>query len=248
MTSKIENQTAFVTGSNRGIGRAIAEALLQRGSSKVYAAARDTDSLSDLVARYPNRVVPVPLDVTDPEQVKAAAATAHDASIVINNAGALGSGTLLEGDLAEFRREFEVNYWGPLYVARAFANSLARNGGGTFVTISSVAGLANFPVIPSYSDSKAAAHSLIAGTRFELGRNGTKVIGVYPGPVDTDMTKGMEMEKVSPASVAEHILDGIENGIEDIFPDPFALTYAAPYEAGHKTLERRTVEMLSQPA
>lgn len=248
MTSKIQNQSAFVTGSNRGIGRALVEALLARGAAKVYAAARDTDSLAGLVSQHPDRVVPVALDVTDPQQVAAAADIAQDASIVINNAGVLAGGDLVTGDLEGFRSEFEVNYWGPLYVTRAFAPVLGRNGGGSLVTISSVAGLSNFPVIPSYSDSKAAAHSLIVGTRFALAAQGTTVIGVYPGPVDTEMAKGMEMPKATPASVAETILDGIENGTEDILPDAFAENYQGPYEAGQKTLERRITEMLSEPA
>lgn len=248
MASKIENQTAIVTGANRGIGRAIVDALLARGASKVYAAARNTDSLSDLVATHPNRVVPVQLDVTDQGQVSAAAEVAADASIVINNAGVLKGEPLLDGNLESARQEFEVNYWGPLYVTRAFAPILKANGGGTLLTISSVAGLSSFPVLPAYSDSKAAAHSLISGARFTLAEQGTTVIGVYPGPVDTDMAKGIEMEKASPASVAGKILDGIEDGTEDIFTDSMAEGYAAPYAAGQKTLERHVSEMLTQPA
>lgn len=248
MKTNIENQTAFVTGSNRGIGRAIVEGLLQRGVAKVYAAARNTDTLSQLVAENPDRVIPVELDVTNEAQVNAAAKTAESASIVINNAGNLGDAPLFDGELSEFRKEFEVNYWGPLFVTRAFAPVLKANGGGTLVTISSVAGLSSFPVLPTYSDSKAAVHSLIVGTRFTLAEQGTTVIGVYPGPVDTEMAKNIEMEKASPESVASKILDGIENGTEDIFPDSMSESYTAPYEAGQKTLERNVTEMLTQPA
>lgn len=248
MKTNIENQTAFVTGSNRGIGHAIVEGLLQRGVAKVYAAARNTDTLAQLVAENLDRVIPVELDVTNEAQVNAAAKTAENASIVINNAGSLGDAPLLDGDLSEFRKEFEVNYWGPLFVTRAFAPVLKANGGGTLVTISSVAGLSSFPVLPTYSDSKAAVHSLIVGARFTLAEQGTTVIGVYPGPVDTEMAKNIEMEKASPESVAAKILDGIENGTEDIFPDPMSEGYAAPYEAGQKTLERNVTEMLTQPA
>lgn len=248
MTTEIENQTAFVTGSNRGIGRAIVESLLDRGISKVYAAARNTRQLDELVAKYGDRVTPVELDVTNPDQVSAAAALASDASIVVNNAGLLLGENLFEGDIASFRKEFEVNYWGTLYMTRAFAPVLKNNGGGTIVNLSSVAGLSSFPVLPTYSDSKAASHSLTTGTRFLLTDQGTTVIGVYPGPVDTEMGKSVEMEKATPEYVANKIVDAIANGTEDVFPDPMSEGYASPFEAGHKALERATTEMLTQPA
>lgn len=248
MTTKIDNAVALVTGSNRGIGRALVAELVRRGARKVYVAARNLDSLQPLVAELGDRVIPLALDVTDPDQAAAAAVLAADANLVINNAGALGAADLFTGDLAGARREFEVNYWGVLHVTRAFAPVLKSNGGGTLVNVSSVAGLSNFPAIPTYSDSKAASHSLTSGSRLLLAAQGTRVVGVYPGPVDTDMAKGVELEKASPASVATAILDGIESGAEDIFPDSFAQNYAAPYEAGQKTLERRMAEMLQQPA
>lgn len=248
MSTKIQNSVALVTGSNRGIGRALVAELVRRGARKVYAAARNVESLQPLVEELGESVVPVALDVTVPEQVAAAAALAADASLVINNAGALGGSDLFTGDLSGARLEFEVNYWGVLHVTRAFAPVLKSNGGGVLVNVSSVAGLSNFPAIPSYSDSKAASHSLTSGSRLLLAGQGTRVMGVYPGPVDTEMAKGIEMEKATPASVAAAILDGVESGAEDVFPDPFAENYAAPYEAGQKLLERRIAEMLQQPA
>lgn len=248
MTTQIKNQTALVTGSNRGIGRAIVETLLDQGASKVYAAARNTAQLDELVAKYGDRIVPVELDVTNPEQVSAAATIASDASIVVNNAGFLDGKNLFDGDIENFRKEFEVNYWGPLHMARAFAPVLKNNGGGTIVNTSSVAGLSSFPILTSYSDSKAANHSLTTATRFLLADQGTTVIGVYPGPVDTEMAKDISMEKASPESVAVKIVDAIANGTEDVFPDAMSEGYAGPFEAGHKTLERVTTEMLTQPA
>ena len=244
MTFKIENKTALVTGSNRGIGRAFVEALLARGIAKVYATARNTASLKDLAAKHGNRIVPIALDVTDEEQVAQIAEQAGDVSILFNNAGYLSAFDIFRDDLAPARQEFEVNYWGAFHMTRAFAPILKSNGGGAMVNMSSIAGLTNFPLFPTYSDSKAALHSLTAATRFLLADQGTLVVGVYPGPVDTDMAKVIDMEKAAPGSVANTILDGVESGQTDIFPDVMSQNYAAPFDAGHKELERRTTEML----
>lgn len=248
MSLTIENQIALVTGSNRGIGRAIVEELLSRGAKKIYAAARNTDTLSELVAQYPDQIVPVALDVTDPQQITAAAEKAPDATLLINNAGYLANNDLVTGDMKVIRDEFEINYFGPLELTRAFAPILGKNGGGAIINISSVAGLSNFPAIPSYSDSKAAVHSLTSASRLLLASQGTHVLGVYPGPVDTEMAAQFEIEKATPQSVAAKIVDGLEQGQEDIFPDTFAENYRAPYEAGQKTLEKNIAESLQQPA
>lgn len=248
MNTPFETETALVTGANRGIGHAIAHELLARGVKKLYAAARNPATLAPLVAAFPGRVVTVTLDVTDPAQVAAAAESAQDVTIVVNNAGYLGAEDMLTGEVESFRREFEVNYWGPLHVTRAFAPVLKTNGGGTLVNLASVAGLSNFPSVPTYSDSKAAVHSLTVGTRFLLAAQGTKVIGVYPGPVDTEMARDLPMDKFPPSAVATAIVEAIENGTEDVFTDPFAESYRASYEAGPKVLEKRITEALSQPA
>ncbi len=249
MSTSLTSSTVLVTGANRGIGRALVDALLARGVTKVYAAARNADTLADLVAAQPDRIVPLTLDVTQPDQVAAAAQQAADATIVINNAGLVASPDLLAESLDGARQEFEVNYWGPLHVIRAFTPAFRARGQGLFVNLSSVAGLSNFPAYPTYSDSKAAVHSLTSATRLLLGGSGIRVIGVYPGPVDTDMAKSIEMPKASPADVAATILDGIENGADEVFTDDFARAYAEPYAAGHKTLESRIAAMLQpQPA
>jgi NAD(P)-dependent dehydrogenase (short-subunit alcohol dehydrogenase family) len=248
MTLEVKNKVALVTGSNRGIGRTIVETLLERGAAKVYATARKPEALNDLVTKYGDRVVPMALDVTNEEQVTQAATQAGDVSILVNNAGRLSAAfDIFTEDLAPARQEFEVNYWGTFHVTRAFAPILKANGGGVIVNMDSIAGITNFPPLPTYSDSKAALHSLTGATRFHLADQGTLVVGVYPGPVDTDMAKAVEMEKASTESVANAILDGVESGKTDIFPDPMSENYAGPYDAGHKELERRTTEML-QPA
>jgi len=248
MTTEYQNSIAFVTGGNRGIGRGVVVEILNRGAAKVYAAARNADTLSDLVEVYGERVVPIVLDVADLEQVSAAAAQASDATILVNNAGAGVPGDLFSDDLGQARKHFEVNYWGTLYLTRAFVPIFKANGGGTIINLSSVAGLTNFPAFPTYSDSKAAVHSLTVGTRLLLAGQNILVTGVYPGPVDTDMAHGIEMEKASVESVVNAILDAAAQGKEEVFPDPMSEGYAAPYEAGHKTLEQAVAQMLQQPA
>jgi NAD(P)-dependent dehydrogenase (short-subunit alcohol dehydrogenase family) len=244
----IQGRVALVTGANRGIGRALTEALLDWGAAKVYAAARRPASLSNLTERYGDRVVPVRLDVTASHEVEAAAEAASDVDLLINNAGvAEHGGAPLEDPrwMDAGMREFEVNALGTLGVTQAFAPVLARNGGGTLVNIVSIAALVNFPVFVSYSLSKAALHSLTQATRTFLGMQGTRVIGVYPGPVDTDMAAGIEMEKVSPRSVAEAILAGIEKGAEEVYPDPMAEQFGEIYGVGGKILEQRVATMVA---
>jgi|ETNmetMinimDraft_22_1059887.scaffolds.fasta_scaffold00007_35 NAD(P)-dependent dehydrogenase (short-subunit alcohol dehydrogenase family) len=248
ISTNIDGKVAFVTGSNRGIGKAIVEALLKRGASRVYATARSIESLKSLTDAYGHRVVPVPLDVTDPDQVKEAAKVADDVQVVVSNAGFAGNPDFFNEDQSASRQEFEVNYWGTMNVARALAPVIQSNGGGAFVVISSVGGLVNFPMYPTYSDSKAAVHSMTQGLRLLKKAEGLQVVGVYPGPVDTDMAEEIEFEKATPESVAEAILDGVESGAEEVFPDPWAEGYRIPYKAGPKTLERRTAEMLAGAA
>ena len=137
----------------------------------------------------------------------------------------------------------EVNYFGPLQLLQRLAPTLARNGGGAVVIIGSTAGLTSLPIIPTYSASKAALHSLTQAARILLGAQGTSVFGVYPGPVDTDMTRGFEVPKSSPRDVAVTILDGIEAGHEDIFPDPFAVDFSRQFESSPKESERHMAAM-----
>jgi short-subunit dehydrogenase len=138
----------------------------------------------------------------------------------------------------------EVNYFGPLQLLQRLAPMLVRNGGGAVVIIGSTAGLTSLPIIPTYSASKAALHSLTQGARVLLGAQGTSVFGVYPGPVDTDMTRGFEMPKASPRDVAFAILDGIEAGQEDIFPDPFAVDFGRQFASSPKASERQMAAMV----
>lgn len=248
MTSiNIEGTIALVTGSNRGIGRAITEALLEQGAAKVYAGARKTESLQGLVDTYGERVVPISLDVTDAEQVKAAAAQVTDLRLLINNAGvALGGGLTDEGIVESARQEMEVNYFAPLRLLQQLAPVLTANGGGAVVNVASVAGLTNFAFFPTYSASKAAAHSLTQASRALLKGQNISTFGVYPGPVDTDMAEDLEMDKATPQDVAKAILTGLEAGQEDIFPDAFASDFGQQFHASPKASEAAIAAMVSQ--
>jgi NAD(P)-dependent dehydrogenase (short-subunit alcohol dehydrogenase family) len=218
---KIENATVLVTGANRGIGKAYVEASVAAGASRIYAAARSIESLKEVVAIAPDRIVPIALDVTDPAQVEAAAHTAQDVALLINNAGVIGSGGLFTaGSIETAQWEMNTNYFGTLSMVRAFAPILKHNGGGAIVNLLSVVSVANAPVFGSYSASKAALHSLTQCIRAELAQQGTQVIGVFPGPVDTAMAEGLPGDKAMPIEVAKTTLDAVERGIDDVYPDP----------------------------
>ncbi len=241
----IKNSTAFVTGANRGIGRAFVERLLELGATKVYAAARDVAKLTDLTDDP--RVVPVSLDIGDAGQVLSAAQTYGDVDLLINNAGiATFTGLIAAGDISEARAEMEINYFGTLNVTRAFAPVLAKNGGGALVNLASIASHVNFPVLGGYSASKAAVHSLTQGVRAELAAQGTLVVGVYPGPIDTDMAENFPMEKTPPSAVARVVLEGVEDGIEDIYPDPMSIEMHAGILGNPKAVEQQAGEMLPE--
>ncbi len=244
---KIKNTVAFVSGANRGIGRALVEELLNAGVAKVYASARNTSSLADLVADNHDRVVPVPLDITKAEDIKVLAGDYPDVELLINNAGVAGfAGFIAADSSAAAHDEMETNYFGTLNMTRAFAPVLKKNGGGAIVNLASIASHVNFPVLGSYSASKAAVHSLTQGTRAELAAQDTKVIGVYPGPVDTDMAANFPMDKTPPTTVAQNILAAVESGNEDVYPDPASQELHGGLLNDPKAVEKQIGEMLPQ--
>lgn len=249
-STRIRGSVALVTGANRGIGRALTEALLERGATKVYATARDPRTLEELVRRHGSRLVPLRLDVTDADQVAEVAHLATDVDLLFNNAGAFEPTELTDEAIVDVaRREMEVNYFGALRVLQNFVEVLVQRG-GVVVNGGSAAGLTSVPLQPTYSASKAAQHSLTQASRALLAARGVTVHGVYPGPVDTDMTKDLppQFTKTAPEDVASGILDGIEAGDEDIFPDPFAVAFAEQFHSSPKDLERQMAALATVPA
>jgi NAD(P)-dependent dehydrogenase (short-subunit alcohol dehydrogenase family) len=200
----IQDSTVLVTGANRGIGKSFAEALLDRGATKVYAAVRNVSTITD------PRLVPIQLDVTDSDRVAAVARELDDVQVVVNNAGVLHISVPLSASLDVARLELETNYLSLVSMTQAFAPVLERNGGGAFVNVLSAFSWVATPLITTYCASKAAAWSFTNAARIELGRQGTHVVGVYVGGVDTDMTAAIDVEKVPPAIVAASALDALE--------------------------------------
>lgn len=242
----INGATALVTGANRGIGRALVDTLLDRGAKRIYAAARKPETLADLIAARGDRVVALELDVTDAGQLGRAAAAASDVSLLINNAGiATGIGKNITSDdyLEHARAEMEVNYFGLLALTQLMTPALVANSPAAIVNLSSIAGLTNFPLAPTYSAAKAAVRSIGQSLRVQLGPSGVSTHTVYPGPVDTDMAKDIEMDKVSPAHVAGIILDGVEAGIDEIYPDPMAEEFGRQFEASPSEHEKQVALM-----
>lgn len=212
----IDGTTALVTGANRGLGKAFTQALLDRGAAKVYAGARDpgTVDVTD------TRVVPVRLDITNPDDVATVARECADVSLVINNAGAMLQASFLSApNMSAARTEMETNYFGTLAIARAFAPVLAASGGGALVNILSVASWFASPFNASYCASKSAEWALTNALRVELRGQETLVVGVHAGWIDTDMAATVEDSKVSPREVATQTLDAIEKGRPEVLTD-----------------------------
>ena len=228
---KIEGASALVTGANRGLGAAIAQALLDSGAT-VYGGARDPASITN------DRVIPVRLDVTNDDDVAHAARTCTDVSIVVNNAGILRqSASLADGGVEAARAEMETNYFGSMRVARAFAPILRDNGGGALVNVLSVLSFISMPQGATYSASKSAAWSLTNALRIELRRQGTLVVAVHAGFIDTDMAAGVSGEKVSPESVAKQIVTAVAGDAEEVLADATSeMVKAALPERSHRAV------------
>jgi NAD(P)-dependent dehydrogenase (short-subunit alcohol dehydrogenase family) len=240
---QIQNSIVLVTGANRGIGRAIVGALLQAGAKKVYAGARRLDSVADTKALDPSRVVPLTIDVTDSDLVAALPAKAQDVNLLVNNAGVLDFGAILDAPVEAIDRNFETNFYGTLNMARAFVPVIEKNGGGAIVNILTLVALASMPGLSVYNASKAAAWSMTQSLRASLAGRKIAVHGVFPGAVDTDMLAGVEMPKASPADVAVAIVSGIAAGQEDIFPDQMSAGLYDAWKKDHKAVERQFATM-----
>jgi NAD(P)-dependent dehydrogenase (short-subunit alcohol dehydrogenase family) len=236
----ITNKAILITGANRGIGRALLDEALRRGAKRVYAATRSPLQHSD------KRVTPLTLDVTNASQIQQAANEVDTLDLLINNAGVSPFDDLSDRRLLE--QQLAVNLFGPYDVTQAFLPLLTRSR-GAIVNVLSLSSLAAVPFSPSYFVSKAAAFSLSQSLRVLLAGRGVSVHRVVPGPVDTEMTRGLDIPKASPESVARAILDGVEKGEEEIFPDPMSESVAEGWRNGAvKALERQFAAFVPQTA
>jgi len=219
----IANKTILITGANRGIGRALVNEALLRGAKKVYAGTRNA------LPNVDPRVTPLTLDVTSVSEIQRAADEVDTLDVLINNAGVAMYDDLSNSDVIE--QHLAVNLLGMLKVTRAFL-PLLRRSKGAIVNNLSLAALAPLPIIPAYSISKAAAFNMTQSLRALLAGQGVAVHAVFLGPIDTDMTRGLEIPKASPESAALGILDGLEKGEEDIFPDHASQPMAEAWPTG----------------
>ncbi|GAA0562263.1 SDR family oxidoreductase [Paractinoplanes ferrugineus] len=210
---QISGAIALVTGANRGIGREFAAQLIERGATKVYAAARRPESID-----VPG-VVPLRLDITDPDSIAAAASTANDVTLLINNAGISTGANLISGDLDTIRREMDTNFWGTLGMIRAFAPQLA---GGAVLNVLSALSWFAYDGAGAYGAAKAATWNLTNGVRLELAAQQTLVTGLHLGAADTDMMADYQGPKIAPADVVKAALDGIEAGKLEVVADEWS--------------------------
>ena len=232
----IADKTVLVTGANRGIGQALVEEALNRGAKRVYAGARQPLTHGD------GRVTPLTLDVTNAAQIQRAVDEVDSLDILINNAGVALYDDL--SDRAVLERHLAVNLFGAYGVTQAFLPLLTGSKGAIVNNLSANA-LAPLPLIPAYSISKAAAFNMTQSLRVLLAARGVRVHAVLTGVVDTDMTRGLDIPKAAPDTVARGIFDGVENGQEEIFPDPMSESLAQSWRSGAaKALERQYAALL----
>jgi NAD(P)-dependent dehydrogenase (short-subunit alcohol dehydrogenase family) len=236
----ITDQSVLVTGANRGIGRALVEEALRRGAKQVYAGTRQPWVHPD------GRVTPLILDVTSAAQIQEAVEKVESLDLLINNAGLALYDDL--SDRAAIEQSLAVNFFGPYAVTQAFLPLLTASRGAVVNNVSVMA-LAPLPLTPAYAISKAAAFNMTQSLRALLAGQGVRVHAVLTGPTDTDMTRGFEIPKASPQSVARAIFDGVERGEEDIFPDPMTAPMAESWRTGPvKAMELQNAAFVGVPS
>jgi NAD(P)-dependent dehydrogenase (short-subunit alcohol dehydrogenase family) len=236
----IAGSTALVTGTGRGIGPAIVEALLAAGAARIWCGVRRPGAAAALLARAPDRLFEIVLDVTREADVAAAARRCADTTLLVNNAGInFNTGLMVGETTANARAEIETNYLGTLAMVRAFAPVLARGGGGAIVNLISILAHMNLPQMASLCASKAALLSATQAMRAELAAQGTRVMAVLPGAVDTDMTRDFEGAKMAPVEVAAALVHGLSVGAEEVYPGEMAAGVAMGLAVDAKAVERQ---------
>lgn len=230
----LKSKVVLISGSNRGIGAALVRKFLEEGVEKIYAGARNIASLPDF---NDARVVPVKLDITNQEDVKAAADLIGPIDLLVNNAGVMTYHNVISSTIEELAQDMDINYFGTLRVTQAFTPHLDKKGGGAIVNLNSIVSYAPPPAITAYSASKAAAFSATQALRSLLKAKNIKVIGVYPGPIDTDLAKDLPLDKAPLADTVENIVKGILADQEEIYPDPISSQLSELWMSNPKGLE-----------
>jgi len=238
---RITDQTALVTGANRGIGREFVLELLERGAPKVYASARRPETLDF----EDSRVVPLRLDLLDHESVVTAAATARDVTLLVNNAGLSTGADLVTGDLVDVRREMDTHFWGTLDVIREFSPVLAANGGGAIVNVLSALSWFAVQGTGGYAAAKAAEWNMTNAVRGELAAQGTLVQGVLLGAADTDLSAGYDGPKIDPREVPRRSLDGVAAGSIEVIVDDWSAMVKASLAGDPAAFYAQMTELLA---
>lgn len=229
----VKDRIVLVTGANRGIGKSIVEEFLRAGARKIYAAARNPELLDVLTAAHGDRIVPLRIDLNDPDSITAAAQKATDVEIVINNAGMANvANPLASNAVAALQEEMKVNVYGLMRMAQAFAPVLKKNGGGAFAQLNSIASMKCFSDFATYSASKAASYSITQALREILQAQGTRVVSVHPGPIATDMANSLGIGEIAEPTelVPQAIIAALASGDFHAFPDTMAKQVGAAYQ------------------
>jgi len=238
---EIKDKTILITGANRGIGKAIVDSFIEHGVAKIYVAVRTLDSASPLIEKYKNKTVPIRIDLADAQSIYAAAKIAADVDVVVNNAGVLTASTPFDDNsISSLELEMNINLYGLIRMAQAFAPVLKANGGGVFIQLNSLASMKCFPYCATYSASKAASYSITQALRELLRKQRTIVLSVHPGPIATEMGDAAGLTKIAapPSLVGESIVEALKVGSFHVFPD----SKAKKIESAYKSFAENVVE------